>query len=192
MKVFLISTPVGEEELGGMFKKLYDEVEKLGYKHASDYITVSSDEFRETMSQGREAHTDFYNEMSKSIQEADICIFEASTPSFGVGYLIQLALSNSKPTIVMFYKEQKSFLLMGVHDDKLIVKTYNDKNYRKVLKESLDAARERRDKRFNFFISPKLLEYLEKASKEEGITKSKFIRNLIVKHMRDHSAGDEE
>jgi predicted DNA binding CopG/RHH family protein len=50
----------------------------------------------------------------------------------------------------------------------------------------LDHAREKRDKRFNFFISPKLLEFLEKTSNGDGITKSKYIRNLIVEHMRQN------
>jgi hypothetical protein len=189
MKVFLISTPIGEETLGDLFKKLYDEVEKLGFKHVSDYISLSSKDFHTKMEQGKEAYIGFYNEMVESIQSADICIFESSTPSFGIGYLIQKALSNQKPTIVLFHKEIKSYLLSGLDDEKLIVKTYTEKNYKKVLKECLEWAKERRDKRFNFFISPKLLDYLEQVSKKNGITKSKFIRDLIVDHMRRNSAG---
>lgn len=71
-----------------------------------------------------------------------------------------------------------------MEEEKLIIKQYNEKNIKKVIKEAIDIARERRDKRFNFFISPKLLEYLEKASFNDGVTKSKFIRNLITEHMR--------
>lgn len=191
MKIFLVSTPKGEDRFGVTFQKLYTEVEKLGYTNVSDFISLTHEDFISEMSKGKDSQIRFYNEMIKSIQLADICIFEASTPSFGIGYLIEKALSNSKPTIVLFYKQFQSFLISGISDEKLIVKVYDEKNYRKVLKDSLDQAREKRDKRFNFFLSPKLLDYLEQASKKEGITKSKLIRDLIVDHMRTQNPTEE-
>lgn len=190
MKVFLVSTPKGKEKFSLNFDKLYNEISKLGYDHVSDFINLTEDNFIEEMNSGREAQVKFYNEMIKSIQNADICIFEASTPSFGLGYLIEKALSNSKPTIVLFYKELQSFLLSGINDEKLLVRVYDEKSYRKILQDALEQAREKRDKRFNFFLSPKLLDYLEQASKKEGITKSKLIRDLIVNHMRTELKTD--
>jgi predicted DNA binding CopG/RHH family protein len=62
---------------------------------------------------------------------------------------------------------------------------------KKTLRELLENAREKRDKRFNFFISPKLLEFLENTSNTEGVTKSKYIRNLIVEHMRENKVSSE-
>lgn len=190
MKIFLISTPKGEKHLGENFIKLYEEVERLGYTHVSNFIQLTSKEFTNKMSKGNEAHADFYNDMIQSIQKADICIFEASTPSFGVGYLIERALLYSKPTVVLFYKDYQSDLLRGVNDEKLLVRAYDEKNYKKTLKAVLEIARERRDKRFNFFLSPKLLDYLEDASKKEGVTKSKLIRDMIVDHMRKQTESD--
>ena len=190
MKVFLVSTPIGEQKLGEMFEKLYEELEKLGYQHISDFITLSSEEFTKEMSKGKDAQKEFYNKMVNNIRQADICIFEASTPSFGVGYLIQESLSNSKPTIVLFYKEMKSFFIPGIDDDKLIVKTYDESSYKKVLKSVVNIAREKRDKRFNFFLSPKLLNYLEQASNARGVTKSKLLRDMIVQHMRENASAE--
>jgi len=185
MKIFLVSTPKGGEKLGDMFKKLYHEVEALGYTHTSNLIMSHPQDFETKMKSGENAHKSFYSEMRNAIHQADICIFEASTPSFGVGYLIQESLTHSKPTIVLFYKEPHSHLLTGIEDEKLIVENYDEKNYKLVLKKALDTAREKRDKRFNFFLSPKLLQYIDDASKEQGITKSKLLRDMIVKHMRD-------
>jgi predicted DNA binding CopG/RHH family protein len=74
--------------------------------------------------------------------------------------------------------------LTGIEDEKLIIRSYTEKNLKKILKEAIDLARQRSDKRFNFFISQKLLNYLESISKKEGINKSTFIRNLILEHMR--------
>jgi predicted DNA-binding protein len=53
-----------------------------------------------------------------------------------------------------------------------------------VIRDAVEKAQSLADKRFNFFISPSLLSYLNKASKEEGVTKSTFIRNLINDYKR--------
>jgi uncharacterized short protein YbdD (DUF466 family) len=96
---------------------------------------------------------------------------------------MQKALEDNKPVIILYFNQNTPLFMSGVEDEKLFVANYSEKNIKKVVRNSLEQAKERRDKRFNFFISPKLLEYLEKMSKEEGITKSKFIRNLILEHM---------
>jgi len=191
MKIFLTSTPLGEGKIRKSYKKIYDEIVKLGYEHTSDFIATDSiDAYYEKMHEGRVEHVKFYRGMIKSIQSADICVFEASTPSFGVGFLIQRAIDYSKPTIVLHYKNNTPYFLSGIDDAKLIVKSYDENNYQKILSNTLDAAREKRDKRFNFFLSPKLLQYIDHASKKRGITKSKLLRGMIVEHMR--SRNDEE
>lgn len=184
MKVFFVSAPRAKKTLGSILQKLYKEITKLGYIHTSDLLTKPVIEFESEMKEGKKAEIDFYQDMVESIKKADICVFEASTPSLGVGYLVDKALSLSKPTIILFYKDYKSFLLPGIEDEKLVVYSYSDKNYQSILKKAFKEAKEKRDKRFNFFISPKLLNYLELVSKKENLTKSQFIRNLIYDHMK--------
>jgi len=190
MKIFLISTPRGEGKVRKNYKLIYDEVQNLGYEHINNFIASSSiDIYYQEMHKGRSEHIKFFNDMVKSIQAADICVFEASTPSFGVGFLIQRSIDYSKPTIVLYYKNDTPFFLSGIEDDKLIIKSYDEENYKNVIKSALESAREKRDKRFNFFLSPKLLQYIDDVSRERGITKSKLLRDMIVKHMRSSSEG---
>lgn len=185
MKIFFISTPRGEGKTRENYKKIYEFLADLGYEHITDFINTTTDDFYDEMHKGRDAHIKFYNKMVECIKKADICVFEASKPSLGVGYLIQLALGFFKPTLVLYYKENVTYFISGIEDEKLIVKQYSDNNYKEVLRKSLDIAREKRDKRFNFFLSPKLLQYTSDAAKERGVTKSKLLRDLIVKHMRE-------
>lgn len=185
MKVFLISTPRAKGKFRENYRLLYDEIGKMGYTHVTDFIHTTSDDFYDKMEHGREEHKKFYTNMIKGIQSADICVFETSVPSLGVGFLIQSALDYSKPTIVLYYQDNTAYFLSGIDDEKLIVKSYDDKNYKKILKNALEQAREKRDKRFNFFLSPKLLNYLETVSTEQGVTKSKILRDLIVENMRN-------
>lgn len=186
MKVFFSATYQGDKEYGSFYSKIYDAVKQLGYEHIDDpYMTMPYEEFLKEMDSGRDAHVNNYNLKIDSIKAADICIFETSYHSLGIGFMVLQAIELGKPTIVLYYKDKVPYFFSGVADDKLIVRSYTEKNIKKVVGEALEIAREKRDKRFNFFISPKLLDYLEKASHTEGVTKSKFIRNLIVEHMRE-------
>lgn len=185
MKVFFISTTKGEGQLRDNYQLIYDAIKELGYDHVSDFVTTTDKEFHNKMQGGREQHIEFYNNMIEGMQSADICVFETSTPSLAVGFLIQRALEYSKPTVVLYYKDNIVYFLSGIEDEKLIKLSYDEKNYKRVLKKVLEQAREKRDKRFNFFLSPKLLQYIDDASKEHGITKSKLLRDMIVNHMRE-------
>lgn len=193
MKVFFVGTNRSEDKLLKNYELLYSEIKNLGYSHLSNFTLTATKDFQEQMKEGRDKHIAFYNKMIKDIQTADICIFEASSPSLAVGFLIQRSLDYSKPTIVLYYKDNLVYFLSGTEDEKLIKASYTEDNYKKVLKTALENAREKRDKRFNFFLSPKLLNYIEEASKERGITKSKLLRDMIVNHMRENKEiADEE
>lgn len=193
MKVFYTVTYQGKEQFGQYYKLIYDEIKKLGYDHLDEgSATIDYEKYIELMASGRDAQVKNYHEKIAAIQKADICIVEVSSHSLGVGFLVQKALDLSKPTIVMYYKDNVPYFLQGIEDDKLIIQSYDEKNYKKVLKKALDQAREKRDKRFNFFLSPKLLNYLEKVSNDQGVTKSKVLRDMIVDHMRSKSQEVEE
>ncbi len=185
MKVFFSASPRGGENFGKYYQIIANELKKLSYTSVDDdVIQIEYSNFSKKMSEGQENLIEYAKKKMSAVNEADICIFETSLPSLGVGFLVQKSLDAGKPTIVLYYKENIPFIISGIEDEKLVVRSYNDNNLKKILAESLEYARERRDKRFNFFINPKLLEYLERVSKEDCITKSKFIRNLILDHMR--------
>ena len=129
MKVFLVGTNRGEGELIKYYQLIYEEIRKLGYSHLSDFVVTPTNDFQEKMKEGREKHIQFYNEMINDIQLADICVFEASTPSLAVGFLIQRSLEYSKPTVVLYYKDNLVYFLSGIEDEKLIKVSYDEKNY---------------------------------------------------------------
>ena len=146
-------------------------------------LRQSPDEFYKkfTKSESGDPSYDLYNLHMKQMQEADINVFEASLPSLSIGFLINKSLDLNKPTIVLYHEDDKPVLISGINHDKLIVKKYNEKNIKSTVVEALDEASELRDKRFNFFISPQLLQYIEKTSSSLGITKS----HLFVTSLRN-------
>jgi hypothetical protein len=185
MKVFFDTTirrtPVDEKH----YKEIYSAIESLGHKHIFTDIMMGKrltlDEKNES---AKDEFTRMYKDRMKLLQDSDINIFEASIPSLSIGFLIEKSLDLHKPTIVFHSKDNTPILITGIQHDKLITKAYTETNMKDVVREAIGEAQEIRDKRFNFFISPPLLEYLDKASGELGITKSTFIRNLILKHMK--------
>lgn len=186
MKVFFVTSPRVEEKLRSLTNEIVHQIKANGYDLIDEENNVMNyDAFMKLMQKGKKGYVEYTQQKLRDIRNSDICIFDTNLHSSGIGYLIRESLQEGKPTIVL-YTQNEPYFIAGIEDDKLILRHYTNKTtLKKIVKEALDIARERRDKRFNFFISPKLLEYLEEASKNEGLTKSKFIRNLILKHMKE-------
>ncbi len=194
MKIFFSGAYTDDKRLLSFYKRIYDYIVKLGYVHNDDDIIGHTYEnFKSVVFQ--EKDSDFnkhYLKKIKNIASADICVFEVSNHSLGVGFLIQKALDSGKPVLALYCQDNVPIFLSGLEDERFALKQYSDETLEKTLKEGLDMVRERRDKRFNFFISPKLLEYLESASGKDGVTKSRFIRNLIVRHVQKRKENIDE
>lgn len=187
MRVFFSCSLQDEKFDNTLFHKIYKEIENLGYDHVDqEVVNLTREQFNKLKEETREVQVKRYNDKLEAIKKADICIFETSPHSLSTGFLIHAALDQQKPTIALYYQDMVPFFLSGIENEKLMIQSYSEKTLKKVLRDLLEQAREKRDKRFNFFISPKLLEFLERASTGDGITKSKYIRNLIVEHMREH------
>lgn len=120
----------------------------------------------------------------KMLQKADICVFETSINNLIIGFLIAKSLELNKPTIILCSKNDSFF--KKLKNEKLVFQRYdNQKNVEKKINQAFKKAQKLRDRRFNFFISPDLLNYLEQESRKLGITKSMLIRQLIIKHKKN-------
>ncbi len=157
-KCNLISASYEKEEI----KKFYNNLENGGLKIQNEY----------------------FNHTIELIKSCDINIFECSSPSLGVGFQVERSLEYNKPTVILYLKDHLPHFFIGSNNDKLLLREYMTSTAKSVVESCIEEAKHLTDKRFNFFISPSLLTYLESASKKLSITKSTFIRNLILDHMR--------
>lgn len=190
MKVFFYSSPA-TEKFDNFIHTIFDEIEKLGYEHLNDEIKTNA--IRHVLTHKKFPDKDYIKNVGgllMDMSKADICVFDVSYQSLASGYLIDKSLEAAKPTIVLYSGDNIPHILSVIDDEKLIIKHYDEKNLKKTLKSSLEQAREKRDKRFNFFLSPKLLNYLESTSNSHGVTKSKILRDMIVDHMRKNNEDD--
>lgn len=191
MKVFFTASQRGKEKYDDNFKAIFDYISELGYQNLDERMFKSTVEgfYGKMKQEGQDAYQKLFNENIRFIKEADISIFECSYQSFSIGYMVQKSVELNKPTIAL-YEENTAhppYFLLGANDEKLIIRPYNTHNLKKILAEAMRQAGTLSDKRFNFFITPALLTYLNQVSRDQGITKSTFIRNLILEYKRRHS-----
>ncbi len=92
------------------------------------------------LSDRRELILHYYKKLN-AIYKSDICIFETTYHSIGIGFLIQKAINEEKPTIVFHYEGKLSFFISGIVDKNLSIYEYNENNYRDVVKKAMEESR---------------------------------------------------
>jgi len=184
MQVYFIAS----SRLVAQDKEIYSQMYKTissEYKMVSDKVwkwvktgvndLIKSDE---------QAKKENYTETLKCINKADVVVMEISGHSMSMGYIVSKALEINKPVIAMYREGMEPVFIAGIGDPKLIMVKYTPENFEKMIWESLKKARSLIDVRFNFFVSPKILTYLDWVGQKRMIPKSVFLRNLIEREMK--------
>ena len=178
---------VASSRLVGKDRELYSQIYKtisLEHKMVSDKVWKWIKSGIEDLKGDDQAKKENYNETLKAINKADIVIMEVSGHSMSMGYIISKALEINKPVIAMYTADAEPVFIAGMDNPKLILKEYNSQNVEKVIWESIKKAKGLIDVRFNFFVSPKILTYLDWVGQKRMIPKSVFLRNLIEREMK--------
>lgn len=159
--------------LAGCGKMLNDKVLKWTKKGVANLISAP-----------QKVKIDNYKMSVDCVKDADIVVMEVSGHSVSIGYLIGKALENSKPVIALYKKGHTPVFLKGIVDQKLIFVEYDENNYLSVIDTALKKAKSVIDVRFNFFVSPKILTYLDWIAQKRMVPRSVFLRNLIEKELK--------
>jgi len=125
-----------------------------------------------------------YIQSVDSVKKADIVVMEVSGHSMSMGYLISKALEMNKPVIALHKKEHIPVFIKGIDDSKLIISEYFEDNVEEVMEKDLKKASSLIDVRFNFFVNPKILNYLDWVAQKKMLPRSVFLRNLIEREMK--------
>lgn len=182
MKVFFSTSPRAKQDYSQEIKRIYEYFDKNQLQLTDQIIrNVTEEEFYSWNDAQRKK---YYSNTIGAIKKADICIFEVTFPSLGVGHLINQALISGKPVIAMYTNGKKPFMLDSAEIDKITLVEYHNKNLETVLSSALDYAKENSDVRFNFFISPSIGHYLDWIAREKKVPRSVFLRRLIEEQMK--------
>lgn len=127
-----------------------------------------------------------YEAIRQGIHLADAIIIETSNEDFQLGHEASLAIAEKKPVLCLSVNEDLS---KRIYNDYFFGAKYSSSNVKKVIQDFLAKARQLSlSKRFNLFLYPHQVEYLQQAAKREGINMSEYIRKLISLDRRGRSA----
>jgi len=127
----------------------------------------------------------FHKRLEEWINACDCMVAETTFPSISVGYEISLALQRNKPVLILYSEGDPPSLLTTQHEEKIICEQYSLETLKDEIDEFLTYVEGNADTRFTFFITSSIASYLEKISKKQKIPKSVYIRNLILKDMKE-------
>jgi hypothetical protein len=185
MKVFFVASPRSANKEPETYKRMYKLIQNSCSKMVSDMVLdftkINLDDFYNRSHKDRIEH--FKNTMD-CVKKADVVVVEVSEHSMSMGYIVNKAVDASKPVIALYKQNNRPYFFSGIEDGKLLTVEYTNDSLEKVVRDAFDKVKSMSDVRFNFFVSPKILTYLDFVAQKRMIPRSVFLRDLIEKEMK--------
>ncbi|RLC34473.1 hypothetical protein DRH14_02915 [Candidatus Shapirobacteria bacterium] len=183
MKAYFTASLTGKKDFGANYSLIVKYLSSKMDRVFADHI-IKADAKEIAKKQTKKESEEFYRKLLKKLKKVDVVVAEVSYSSLSVGYEISVALELGKPVVVLYLADRAPLLLEGNKNDKLLLVEYDEKSLEKVLDKVIEEARKKADVRFNFFVSAKILSYLDWVAKTKRIPRSVFLRNLIERQMK--------
>lgn len=183
MKAYFSASVHGRSTGEEMYEKIVTTLKKLDFEVYSDHVMKTDAEGIDK--QSAQEVKGVYQALINKIKKSDLVVAEVSTPSVSVGHEITEAITLNKPVILLRLEGgNRAMLLEGMSDVKVQNISYNKDNLVVLLGKAIEEAKKNMDVRFNFFVSPKILNYLDWVAQKRMVPRSVFLRDLIEKEMR--------
>ena len=185
MKVYFLASPrvVGKRQkfFGRVFKYL-----SADYKMVNDLVArlAKMDNTEEFYQVELKERVNRFKKWMSLLRQCDVVVVEVSGHSMTLGYVVGKALELNKPVVALYQKGEESYFVSGIKNSKLQMVEYGEDNIEKALAEAMENARSLIDVRFNFFVSPEILTYLDWVASSKKVPRSVFLRELIEKQMK--------
>ena len=191
MKIYF-SAPISRvsKKIRENYKLIKKTLEDLGHNVLAEHLEGKTPEFLKT--QTEEQALEVQRIMTRRKKQADLVIIEASTSSFGIGQEIALALHNNKQVIVLYLSGKEPHLLRDEAEDSLYIVEYTQETLKDVLKDYIEDAKDQMDVRFNFFVSPKIVRYLDWITKSKKMPRAVYLRRLIEQDIQKNKKFTKE
>lgn len=185
MKIFFVASPRLVSKEPALFRMIHSHLAKNNIMLSDKLLKWTDKKTVEKiydLSQQESAQA--YQKSIEMVKRADVVMMEVSGHSVSMGYLISKSLDLCKPVIAFYKKGTKILFLRGISNPKFKLVEYDKKNIGTLLDQGLEEAKKEIDVRFNFFVSPKILAYLDWIAQKRMIPRSVFLRNLIEKEIK--------
>lgn len=181
MKVYFTASARGIPDYRDRYNLIFTTIKQLGHTNIDDLVVTLNGADDLYHQDSRESQVQLFQKTVQLIREADVVVLEVSTHSLSMGFVIHKALEIGKPVIALYAEDNTPYFASGIIDDKFQVVDYDAENIKQILSDSLEYAQEKNDTRFNFFVAPKHITYLDWIAKTKRIPRSVYLRKLIEK-----------
>lgn len=181
LTAFFTGSIAAKEQYKNNYIHIIDYVKSQGHTVISEHMlnaTETSIRMKE-----REDRLQFHAQLEKWIHQCDFMIAETSYPSISVGYEISIALRVGKPVLILYSEGDPPSLFAHHKDEKIMCEKYTIHNVNEIIRDFIQYISGKSDLRFTFFITPKIISYLDTISKKEKLPKSVYLRKLIEEDM---------
>lgn len=185
MKIFFTGSPraLRIKDYKNDLNKIFQSLEKYGKNLSRLVVDANPDEFYKLDYDGVTKH---YQITIDHLKNADIVVAEVSMQSMSMGYLVNMALNLSKPTLCLYRNDTPPFFLSGISDLNLIISEYDVDNIDEVVGDAFDYFSGTKDRRFNLMIPPVMHSFLTEEASRRQTTKAGIIRSCIKKMMESY------
>lgn len=184
MKIYFIASSRLVDIDPKLYEKIYNFLAKDGKMVSDKVMQWIKKGVADIQDAPKKQKIDNYKTSMDCVKKSDLVVMEVSGHSMSMGYLVSKALEISKPVIAIYKKGHVPIFLSGIEDPKLKIVEYENGNVLEVLEGALNKAKSLIDVRFNFFVSPSILAYLDWVSRRRMIPRSVFLRDLIEKELK--------
>jgi len=190
MKIYYIASPRGLKNNAEIYEKTYQVIKNLGHELVSDLvIKTNADTFYSASHKQRVEH---YKKTMEAIKKCDLTIVEVSVHSMSMGYIVDKALEQGKPVIVLHLPGYEPYFFSGIQNDRLQIWEYTLDEIKKVITQAIEYSKDQMDVRFNFFVSPRIVNYLDWIAKQRKMPRAVYLRRLIEKDMDKNKDFEKE
>ncbi len=183
MKVFYTASFYGKKK----YQKYYDLVLAAIEKNKVELIATEKGNYKQILSETDKAKlpTDrliHYEAIRKGILWADAVVIEISNEDFQLGHEATLAIQAKKPVLCLSIHENFS---EKINNRYFFAAKYNEDTVDEIIETFIKRAQKNiLSQRFNLFLSPSQIQYLEKNATERKMNKSEYLRALIDKDQK--------
>lgn len=185
MRIYFSASIASIDAFRPNYVAIVKTLEKLGHNVIADHILKKKAK-QDYEDQSEKESLAVQHKMTAWKKQADMCVFEVSSPSLGVGQEIASALSNKKQVIALHISGIKPHVLRDEGEESLFLVEYSPDKLEEILEEYIDYAKEHADTRFNFFISPEIQRYLDWVARYKRTPRAVYLRELLEKDMREN------
>jgi hypothetical protein len=185
MKIYFTASILSKSEYLREYKAIVEALRKLNHSVVSEHIFKK--DTNQVLSQSEAEQQRYYRAMLARINECELMVAEVSFPStVHIGHELTLALEKGKPVLALHLAGKRPVLFWGIDSERFYLAEYNLDNLEDVLQDSIEYLSDQQDVRFNFFISPKIQQYLDWVARYKRTPRAVYLRELLEKDMREN------